>query len=750
MINESILNETGHWHIRLLGTLEVQKPNGDCVVLKNRKAGELLAYLALYPNQPHSRHKLTALLWGDTEVTNERTRLRQEIAAMRSLFPADGEQYPLFHSSQSELRIDPNVEIDAIQFHEISIRAKRESDAEKRAILLEKALGLYRADLLEAYDFAWIVAERERYRQLHEQMLFELAEAQHQHQNFAGEEETLRRLLFHDPLNEKSHIALMRLYEEVEHPAVLHHIDSTNLSDNGKHEVRSNGVHAETASEPELHQPAKTILEPRTVHRAINPIFHRRFIWLIPVILVLAVLSAGIWRWKSSRQPHPSLLAASPAKSFQPRWTYLDKARPGEKGNSQGNAITSDDANIYVTGMVQTYKDDVDILTLKLSKEGKLLWRARYSSPEHECDQAYSLCLERHGGVFVLGETFVPAKPGAPEGWFFTLLHYDIDGKKGKWVRRSNLHENYEGHKMQVVPDGQNGCYLGGTALVNGKRSILVMHYNIAGKLLWQKTIQEGDENSFSRFAADTQGNIFLCGTARYVKKGGVVNDCWLILSFDLSGKEQWRRPLVRHVTGSDAANNLILDRGGDVVVSGVVDSGSTGSGGKGLQLALDKFSSNGAHLWHQPVKDTGPHISQEGLSNNFQGDIALGGTEFNADGSTGIVLEWFDSTGNNTRSWRYPLPTGYRSAGLNVLSIDRVETINFIGQLSRKFMNDERTLLVGTINFKGGFETQSLFGDNPLQHYFPTDSCLFLGEDAVTGQAALSNKEHTLLVNFY
>lgn len=218
MITEAKLKETGLWRVQVFGALEVQKPTGEQISLNGRKAGELLAYLALNPHQAHSRLKLTAMLWADTEVGNERTRLRQEIAFIRSLFPTDGESNPLVHISQAELHIDPEVRIDAVQFLNLIDIAKKESNAAVIAQLLEEALGLYKAELLEEYDSAWIVTERERLCQIHEQALFDLAEAYHQQRNFESQEQTLRRILSHNPLNEECHIALMRIFADLGQP----------------------------------------------------------------------------------------------------------------------------------------------------------------------------------------------------------------------------------------------------------------------------------------------------------------------------------------------------------------------------------------------------------------------------------------------------------------------------------------------------------------------------------------------------
>src|SRR5262249_38180465 len=102
-------------------------------------------------------------------------------------------------------------------------------------------------------------------------------------------------------------------------------------------------------------------------------------------------------------------------------WMYSWFPGPGEKFNSEpkalltiGNEIPSR-SGVYVTGLVQTEKDDVDILTLRLSLEGKLIWANRYPSPERDCDRAFSIATDGEQ-IFVAGETYIPKGHGQPEG----------------------------------------------------------------------------------------------------------------------------------------------------------------------------------------------------------------------------------------------------------------------------------------------------------------------------------------------
>ena len=145
-------------------------------------------------------------------------------------------------------------------------------------------------------------------------------------------------------------------------------------------------------------------------------------------LLVLFVLLAILSIWNAF---HPvdrtGRSVFSPASASllhnQEKWVYCYAARNGEKPNSEGTAVVCDAAGmIYVTGLIETDKEDTDILTLKLryapglTPERRLVWAQRFSSREHDCDRAYSLCLGDTNRLYVGGETYVPDAAGKPGG----------------------------------------------------------------------------------------------------------------------------------------------------------------------------------------------------------------------------------------------------------------------------------------------------------------------------------------------
>src|SRR6266540_4365442 len=148
-------------HLELLGNFQARVEPETRIALPTRKSQALLAYLALPPGRAHGRDKLASLLWGDMADRQARGGLRQALSALRKLsigptvLVLDGDSVAL----------DPvSVDVDVVEFE------RRVAEATPDG--LARAVSLYRGDLLENLALReapfeeWLLAERERLRQL--------------------------------------------------------------------------------------------------------------------------------------------------------------------------------------------------------------------------------------------------------------------------------------------------------------------------------------------------------------------------------------------------------------------------------------------------------------------------------------------------------------------------------------------------------------------------------------------------------
>ena len=193
--------------IQLLGGFAVHVDGGGPFSLSARKGRALLAYLALPPGRPHSREKLTSLLWGETPDGQARQAFRQTLSRLRRALGEAGSGL-VDVADTVALRAD-RVTIDAVEFEAAA--------GSTECAGLERAAELYRGDLLEGLDVTegpfeeWRLVERERLRELALEALARLLREQTRAEEAAPAIQTAMRLLALDPLQEAGHRALMQL-----------------------------------------------------------------------------------------------------------------------------------------------------------------------------------------------------------------------------------------------------------------------------------------------------------------------------------------------------------------------------------------------------------------------------------------------------------------------------------------------------------------------------------------------------------
>src|ERR1051325_11288704 len=174
--------------------------------------------------------------------------------------------------------------------------------------------------------------------------------------------------------------------------------------------------------------------------------------------------------------------------------------------------------------------------------------------------------------------------------------------------------------------------------LENGKRSLLALHFNSQGNKLWEKLISEGINANFTDCVSSPEGDLFLCGTALTRENDNGQDEDWLTVCLDKTGKVNWQKPFDGPGHSHDFADRIALTRSGDVLVAGTFDTGNPAQGGSGRILGLVKYNSAGEKQLWRCAKETGPNVSLNSLSVNFEGSILLGGTRQRDNGNKETV----------------------------------------------------------------------------------------------------------------
>jgi len=174
----------------------------------SNKAQALLAYLAADPGRRHPRDKLATLLWSGTSDEQARQSLRQALATLRRALAPQA----ILIAEHGEVALEGQaLDVDVVRFEALV------GDGSPGA--LAEAAALYEGDLLEGIRVKeppfeeWLLAQRERLRELAVEALARLLADQTDRRPAAPAIRTAMRILALDPARESVHRDLMRLFE---------------------------------------------------------------------------------------------------------------------------------------------------------------------------------------------------------------------------------------------------------------------------------------------------------------------------------------------------------------------------------------------------------------------------------------------------------------------------------------------------------------------------------------------------------
>jgi DNA-binding SARP family transcriptional activator len=216
-----LLRSEHHYEVCLLGEPLAWRAEGESkrpLVWTLRRAVHIVAFLASAPKLEASRAELLEAVWpGEDEATAVR-RLHPTLSALRRTLEggrAPEERPLLLEGGVYRLNPDCGWRIDVRQFQD-HIETGREHAARDelhRAVeLWQQAWQLYRGGFLQGHHEEWIDARRERYRQLYVDMLRDLGDALARLERNQEAVDAYRTMLLADPLQERVHLALMRLH----------------------------------------------------------------------------------------------------------------------------------------------------------------------------------------------------------------------------------------------------------------------------------------------------------------------------------------------------------------------------------------------------------------------------------------------------------------------------------------------------------------------------------------------------------
>ena len=187
----------------------------DC---RLKRAFQVLAYLASSPGLEAGREDLMEAVWPtEGERTIDRNFHPTLSHLRRALEAGRKDETPPLLFRKGVYRLNPDLiwEIDALELDRLVKEGRGRldrGDAPAAAQSWESAWRLYRGPFLPGVYEAWVADRRERYQRLYLELLRDLGDVYLKLEKPEQAMDAYRSVLLEDPLQERVHLAVMRLY----------------------------------------------------------------------------------------------------------------------------------------------------------------------------------------------------------------------------------------------------------------------------------------------------------------------------------------------------------------------------------------------------------------------------------------------------------------------------------------------------------------------------------------------------------
>jgi len=372
-------------------------------------------------------------------------------------------------------------------------------------------------------------------------------------------------------------------------------------------------------------------------------------------------------------------------------WTH--SWRGSGQGPDIAYGIVFNNNTIFATGEVSNSGVGFDFFTLALSISGDSIWGAHYNDPTYnQYDQAIAICVDNQGNVIVAGES--DRDPSSVINDDILVIKYSPTGTL-LWTQRYNHTGNATDRAVAVACDGQNNVIVAGRANNGGDDDYAVLQYNAAGSLNWSRFFDNGDIDRAADMGIDSNNDIYVTGrsnngndddfrTIKYSSTGtqlfnvaydfveddradfmdvnldgsfvvggrsdgsaaAITNYNFRVVKYASTGAQQWTATFDGTAANDDILQDIDLSSSGEVLVTGYSDV-SAAAAIQNIMVSI-RYGSTGTALWTKYYTGNSS-FDDEGsacLIDNSGKAWVAGHTE-NAVAQRDAILISYDSAGN-------------------------------------------------------------------------------------------------------
>lgn len=249
-------------------------------------------------------------------------------------------------------------------------------------------------------------------------------------------------------------------------------------------------------------------------------------------------------------------------------------------GDDMGNVIVADNSNnVYVGGFTTGEATGSDYIVLKYNSTGVLQWSNTYTGTGNSTDIVTAIDVNKTGTD---SEDYVAvtgcSRTGQTEATedVVTIAYKRLDGQV-LWTKVFNGGTgNVQDKAYAITVDTDNAIYVTGTSKRTATNDIFIIKYDYNGTLKWSKFYDGNYDDVPSSILATSNNNLLVCGYTMNSPQSG--SEDFVTLNYHTNnGNIKWQKTLNGRGKNTDAAIDMVVSKNSQsIYVTGYSKAGSS------------------------------------------------------------------------------------------------------------------------------------------------------------------------------
>ncbi|HSG98451.1 MAG TPA: thrombospondin type 3 repeat-containing protein, partial [candidate division Zixibacteria bacterium] len=315
--------------------------------------------------------------------------------------------------------------------------------------------------------------------------------------------------------------------------------------------------------------------------------------------------------------------------------------------NDEGNDLqVGAEGGVYITG-TSAHIGQQDLLVLKYSGGGDLLWEFHYDGTDHGADQGRAIAIDSAGNSYVAATiNLIPELPGLSGE--LAALKLGPAGT-GLWLQ-SHVAQQNNAEANAIAVDGAGAVHVAGRSQETAQQ-MAILKYASDGILQWSRFLYGvGGINGFTGIHISSDTTIYCSGYRYGITRNLSSLTDYALIPFDSVGGVRWQGRYDGPAAATDTPLDMAVGTTGNIHLTGTSDGGLTG-----MDFATVKFSPAGDPIWLRRYDGTASAAdSAVGIAVDACGRVFVTGSSVDPVTGTDIVTLAYDSEGGLLWERRY------------------------------------------------------------------------------------------------